>query len=110
MGDSTLSDGSGNYAFIVTVEWELYRNPQQGHPHTWPDGIDTADLVAIQRHFLEVGLLTGCRLTAADVNNDLSVDTLDVIAVQRFFIGLSTGIANTGSFSSIRRNGPTPLW
>ena len=42
--------------------------------------------------------LSGCRLTAADVNGDTAINTVDVIAIQRFFLGLSTGIANTGKY------------
>jgi len=61
--------------------------------------INTVDVIATQRHFLGLGTpLTGCRLRAADVNNDTSVNTVDVIAIQRFFLGLSTGIANTGRY------------
>jgi hypothetical protein len=57
------------------------------------------DVVATQRHFLNLGTpLTGCRLLAADVNGDNSIDTVDVIAIQRFFLGLSTGIANVGDY------------
>jgi hypothetical protein len=57
------------------------------------------DVIATQRHFLNIGTpLAGCRLTAADVNGDSSVNTVDVIAIQRFFLGLSTGIANTGKY------------
>ena len=57
------------------------------------------DVVATQRHFLNIALsLSGCRLTAADVNGDSSVNTVDVIAIQRFFLGLSTGIANVGKY------------
>ena len=57
------------------------------------------DVIATQRHFLSVGtLLSGCRLTAADVNGDTAVNTVDVIAIQRFFLGLSTGIANAGKY------------
>src|SRR5262249_28165917 len=60
-------------------------------------GITTVDVVAIQRHFLGIGApLSGCRLTAADVNNSSTIDTVDVIATQRFFLGLSTGLANVG--------------
>ena len=63
------------------------------------DNINTVDVVATQRHFLNLGTpLTGCRLIAADVNGDSSVDTVDVIAIQRFFLGLSTGIANVGKY------------
>jgi len=65
------------------------------------------DVIAIQRHFLNLGIpLSGCRLTAADVNGVSGVDTVDVIAVQRFFLVFSTGIANTGEylFSPANRN------
>jgi len=56
-------------------------------------------VIATQRHFLNLGTpLSGCRLTAADVNGDTSVNTVDVIAIQRFFLGFSTGIANTGKY------------
>ena len=62
-------------------------------------GIDTVDVIGIQRHFLNLGTpLSGCRLTAADVNADTLIDTVDVIATQRFFLGLSTGIGNAGKY------------
>jgi hypothetical protein len=61
--------------------------------------IDTVDVIATQRHFLNLGTpLSGCRLMAADVNGLNGVDTIDVIAIQRFFLGLSTGIANNGKY------------
>ena len=62
-------------------------------------GINTVDVVATQRHFLMIGTpLTGCRLTAADVNGDNAVNTVDVVAIQRYFLILSTGIANVGKY------------
>ena len=62
-------------------------------------GIDTVDVIAIQRQFLGLGTpLSGCRLTAADVNGDTSINTIDVVAVQRFFLGQVTGTANTGKY------------
>ena len=62
-------------------------------------GINTVDVVAVQRQFLNLGTpLSGCRLMAADVNGVGGVNTVDVIAVQRFFLGLSTGIGNTGKY------------
>jgi hypothetical protein len=61
--------------------------------------INTVDVISVQQHFLHVGPpLTGCRLTAADVNGDFAINTLDVIAIQRFFLGLATGTANTGEY------------
>ena len=63
------------------------------------DNINISDVVAVQRHFLNLGTpLSGCKLMAADVNGDSSVDTGDVIAIQRFSLGFTTGIANTGNY------------
>ena len=56
-------------------------------------------MIATQRHFLSLGTpLSGCRLTAADVNGDTTINTVDVIAIQRFFLGQLTGTANTGTY------------
>ena len=57
------------------------------------------DVIAIQQHFLNLGTpLSGCRLTAADVNADNRVNTVDMITVERFFLGYQTGIANVGKY------------
>ena len=62
-------------------------------------GIDTIDVLAVQRHFLSIGPpLSGCRLTAADVNGDAFINSIDVIAIQRFILGFFTGIANVGKY------------
>jgi hypothetical protein len=62
-------------------------------------GISTVDVVATQRHFLNIAPLPpGCRLTAAEVDGDVAVNTVDVIAIQRFFLALSTRMANTGHY------------
>src|SRR5205814_7644543 len=77
------------------------------HPNQIPGslGINTIDVVAVQRHFLIIGPpLSGCRLTAADVNGDGSINTADVIAIERFFLGLSSGIANFGIYRFITLN------
>jgi hypothetical protein len=55
-------------------------------------------MIAVQRYYVSGTPLTGCRLTAADVNGDNRVTTVDVIAIQRFFLGLSTGTANVGKY------------
>lgn len=70
--------------------------PGQANLSPGSAGITTVDVIATQRHFLGVAILSGCRLTAADVNGDSGVTTVDVIAIQRFYLGLSTGTANVG--------------
>ena len=99
-GGSTLSDGSGNYTLSSVPSGGNYAvTPTKAALPPGSTGINTVDVIAIQRHFLTLGTpLSGCKLTAADVNGVNGVDTVDVIATQRFFLGLSTGIANAGKY------------
>ena len=98
---STLTDGSGNYLFSSLASGGSYTvTPGKSALAPGSAGINTVDVIATQRHFLFIGTpLEGCRLTAADVNGDANVNTVDVIAIQRFFLGLTTGIANVGTFN-----------
>ena len=97
---STLSNASGNYTFSSLPSGGNYTvTPTKAARTPGSANIDTVDVIAVQRHFLSLGTpLSGCRLTAADVNGDSSVDTSDVIAIQRFSIGQTTGIANVGKY------------
>jgi hypothetical protein len=98
---STSSDGSGSYTLSSVPSGGNYTvTPSKAALTPGSNGINTIDVIAIQRHFLNIGApLSGCRLTAADVNNSSSIDTVDVIATQRFFLFLSTGIANVGKYN-----------
>ena len=98
--DSTLTNGSGNYTFSSLPSGGSYTvTPTKAGLAPGSAGINTVDVVAIQRHVLTLGTpLTGCKLAAADVNGVGGVNTVDVIAVQRFSVGLSTGIANVGKY------------
>lgn len=97
---STSSDGSGNYSFLSLPSGGNYTvTPSKAALVPGSTGINTVDVIAIQRHFLNIGTpLSGCRLTAADVNGVSGVNTVDVVATQRFFLSLSTGIANCGKY------------
>ena len=100
MSGSTLSDGSGNYMFSSLPSGGSYTvTPSKTALTPASAGINTVDVIAMQRHFLNIAPLPpGCRLAAADVNGDTAINTVDVIAIQRFFLGLSTGIANVGKY------------
>ena len=97
---STLSDGSGNYTFSSLPSGGNYTvTPTKAALAPGSPGINTVDVIAVQRHFLNLGTpLSGCRLTAADVTGTNGVDGVDVIAIQRFFLGFTTGIANVGKY------------
>jgi hypothetical protein len=60
--------------------------------------VNTIDMVAVQRHYLQVTLLTGCRLAAADPTLDGAANTIDIVAMQRFFLGETSGIAHVGQY------------
>jgi hypothetical protein len=100
MAGSTLSNGSGNYTFSSLPSGGSYTvTPAKPTLLPGANGINTADVLALLRDFLNIGPpLSGCQLAAADVNGDSVINTVDVIAIQRFFIALPTGIANTGKY------------
>jgi hypothetical protein len=97
---STLSDASGNYQFRSLVAGGSYTvTPTKSALPPGSAGINTVDVIAVQRHFLNFAPLPfGCRRTAADVNGDTLINTADLVAIQRFALGLSIGIANTGKY------------
>jgi hypothetical protein len=101
--DQTLSDGSGNYQFASLAAGGSYTvTPTKATLPSGSAGINTLDVIAAQRQFLNLGTpLTGCRLTAADVSpvaGDGVVNTLDVIAIQRFFLSQPTGLGRCGKY------------
>ena len=101
-GDTTtsvLSDGAGVYQFLsLNAGGNYVVTPSKPALAPGSSGITTIDVIATQRHFLAITLLTGCRLSAADANSDSNVTTVDVIAIQRFFLSQPTGIANVGKY------------
>ena len=98
--DSTLSDSSGNYLFSSLPTGGNYTvTPSKKALAPGASGINTLDIIATQRHFLNIAPLPqGCSLTAADVNGDSLINTLDIVAMQRFFLILPTGTANVGQY------------
>jgi hypothetical protein len=97
---STSSNGSGNYTLSPMPSGGSFTvTPAKAALAPGSAGINTVDVVATQRHFLNVGTpLSGCSLTAADVTGDSLISTTDVVAIQRFVLGLLTGTANTGTY------------
>ena len=95
-----LSDGSGNYTLPSLPSGGNYTvTPTKAARVPGSAGINTMDVIAVQRHYLAIALLpAGCRRDAADVNGDTRINTVDVVAIQRFFLGLSSGIANVGKY------------
>jgi len=94
-----MTDASGNYSFTVDAGGSYTVTPSKGPLAPASSGINTLDVLAIQRHFLTISLIpAGCRRLAADVVVNGSVNTQDVIATQRFFLGLTTGLGSAGQY------------
>jgi len=96
---STTTDASGNYTLTGLAGGNYTVTPTKAARPPGSSGINTVDVIAVQRHFLAIALLTGCRLTAGDCAAPAGINTVDVIAIQRFFLVLSTGIGNVGKYS-----------
>ena len=96
---STLTDASGNYTFSSLPSGGNYTvTPTKAARTPGSANINTVDVIAVQKQFLTGTFLSGCKLTAADVNGDSFITTQDVIAVQRFFSGQTNAIANVGKY------------
>jgi hypothetical protein len=107
---STTTDASGNYSFSGLFGGNYTVTPSKAARPPGSSGINTTDVIAVQRHFLLISLLSGCRLTAADCAAPVGITTADVIAIQRYFLVLSTGIGNVGKYSFTPANiAYTPL-
>ena len=105
-----MTDGLGNYQLSSLPSGGSYLvTPTKAALPPGAPGVDTVDVVAVQRHFLNFGTpLSGCRLLAADVNGDTAVDTVDVVAIQRFYIASKTGTANVGMYQFTPTNRTYP--
>ncbi len=89
---STQSDGSGNYQFSSLASGGTYTvTPGRSDlpPGLGTTGVNTADALLVQKHFLSGGtLLTGCALAAArtNANNLGDPNTSDALFIQQFFL------------------------
>jgi hypothetical protein len=99
-GDATasvLTDSSGNYEFSALPSRGTYTvTPSKAALLPTSAGINTSDVIAVQRYYLGLGTLA-CP-ECGDVTGNGRVDTSDVVAIQRFFLGQPFGTANVGKY------------
>ena len=62
--------------------------------------INIVDATAVQRHIVEIALLTGDGLIAADTNGDGFYNIKDVTAIQYYAASSSIGAGNCGKYTS----------
>jgi hypothetical protein len=93
---TTTTAADGTYKFNVPIGGNYTVTPSHAAlPPTSP-GINTLDVIAVQRYYLTLGTLACPQ--CADVTGNGRVDTSDVVAIQRFFLGQTFGTGNTGQY------------
>ena len=103
-GGTTVTDGSGVYTFTglpAGLNYTVTLTKANRVPGS--AGINTVDVLAVQKHFLNIPpALTACHLAAGDVAPPFNglPNTVDVIAVQKFFLN-NPGTANVGQYQFI---------
>ncbi len=98
-GAFTTSTDSWQLPLLLVYDTNNQVNPSKTARAPGSPGINTLDVCAAQRHFLNIApISSSCGLIAADVNGDSAIDTVDVMAIQRFFLGPATGIADVGEY------------
>lgn len=51
--------------------------------------IDTADLLAVQKHLLSINILQNDKFSSADANSDGKIDTADLLTIQKKLLNIS---------------------
>ena len=99
---TTSSDGS--YAFENVLEDESYQISAEKDGDDG-NGVNTIDLIIIQRHILgEARLDTPFKMIAADINNDERINGLDLIELRKFILGVYTEFPQNESWKLIPAN------
>jgi len=85
---STQTDAEGSYAFQQMPSTEPYEvSPSKDVDHG--NGVNTLDLIHIQRHILGLQKIESpYQLIAADINNSQNVDATDLVELRKLILGI----------------------
>jgi hypothetical protein len=81
-----LSNDKGEFAFTSFPNSMYQVKPSNVNDQLL--GVNTIDLVHIQRHLLGISRLSGYKLIAADVDNDQRVALNDIVALRKLILGV----------------------
>jgi hypothetical protein len=80
----TTTDAGGTYSFTGVPAG--YYTITGTSSKTW-GGVNATDALMILKHFAQVQLLTGLKITGANVNGDPAVNSIDALLVAKRFVG-----------------------
>ena len=106
LSDYSLTDELGNYAFqSLDAETNVELSVEKDGDYL--EGVNTLDIVKIQRHLLGIeNLDSPYKLIAADATNDERVSAKDMLALRKLILGLSDGLENTESWRFVSTDTP----
>jgi len=79
--------GTGSKITVTTADETIIFNIVVPGDITGTGNINSADLLAIRKHLLGTGTLTGLYLKAADINGDGKVNSADLLALRQHLLG-----------------------
>lgn len=98
------TDNNGNYSFNnipMGLDYDVLSVYDEEHRK----GINTLDLVKIQRHILGVEQFnTAYQTIAADVNGDEKISAADLLTLRKLILGVSSELPNVDSYIAIARD------
>lgn len=93
-----LTDGDGAYAFSDLLGAESYTVLPNADDN-YRDGVNTLDLVKIQRHILGLETLQSpYKVIAADINNDEKVAASDLLQLRKLILGVYDELPRNSSW------------
>ena len=96
---SQVTDKSGTYAFnnnLLEIDYTIEARKDDDHTN----GINTVDIIKIQRHILGLEPLDSpAKLIAADVNVDNKINGVDLIELRKLILGIYTELPQSDSWT-----------
>jgi hypothetical protein len=112
--NTTKTDNDGKYEFAtlpIGVDYTIEANKTGDYLN----GVNTLDLVQIQRHILGIKKLDNpYKMIAADADGDASIRVNDIVTLRKLILGITDKIENIASWrfvdaSDKMANGPWPF-
>jgi hypothetical protein len=101
-----LTDKDGVYTFDQLPEKKEYIIVPQKET-TWTEGLNTLDLVMIQRHILGIKKLgSPYKIIAADLDNNQKVNSADLVSLRKLILGTITEIPGNTSWRFVNKSFP----
>jgi uncharacterized repeat protein (TIGR01451 family) len=98
---NTNEDGNYNSSNMVAANYMMKPTKKDGIL----EGVNTLDLIMIQRHLLGLNKLTSpYKLIAADINNDNKISVSDLVDLRKNILGISDKFTNNDSWKTIDKD------